>query len=135
MPFDISWEPGGVYRRYLGRVTIAERERSFDLICGDPRFDALTYTITDYLAVADYEISDGATEEIAARHIAPLRTNPKIIIAAVVVDARIIAAIQHFISLQFTAQDYRIFATAAEARAWIADLRAAPRLPRPRRPA
>lgn len=134
MPFTLSWEPGGVYRRYVGRVTAAERERSFDLICGDARFDELSFSITDYLAVDDYEISDAATEEIAARHIAPLRTNPNIVIAAVVVDARIIAAIQHFISLQFITQPYRTFSTEAQARAWITSLPATPRLLRPRGP-
>ncbi len=134
MPFDISWEPGGIYRRYIGRVTIAERERSFDLICGDPRFDGLSYSITDYLGVDDYEISSAATEEIAARHIGPLHTNPNIVIAAVVVDARIIEAIQHFISLRFIDQDYRIFSTPDDARAWIAERRSAPRRLRPHRP-
>lgn len=134
MPVDIFWEPGGVLRRYAGHVTVQEREHSFDTICADPRFDLLTYTITDYLAAERYDISRSATEEIAARHIGPLRTNPNIVMAAVVVDPSIIAAIQHFQSLGFVTQDYRIFATLAEARGWIASVRSAPRLPRPRRP-
>ena len=134
MPVDIFWEPGGVLRRYVGHVTVQEREQSFDTICADPRFDLLTYTITDYLAAERYDISHSATEEIAARHIGPLRTNPNIVIAAVVADPQIIAAIQHFISLGFVTQDYRIFATLAEARGWIATPGRAPRLARPRRP-
>ena len=60
MPFELIWEPRGVCRRYFGAVTVAERQRSFDLICGDPRFDALRYTITDYREVVDYEISEEA---------------------------------------------------------------------------
>lgn len=133
MPFDLSWELGGVYRRYFGQVTVVERQRSFDLICGDPRFDALTFTITDYLDVDGYEISTASTEEIAAWHIGPLQTNPNIVIAAVVDDPRIIKAIEHFIALQFTTQEYRIFPTVAEARTWIADTKSAPRQPRPRK--
>lgn len=120
MPFELTWEHGGVYRRYFGRVTIDERRRSFDAICADPRFDDLQYTITDYLEVERYEITRDATAEIAALHIAPLLTNPNIVIAAVVVDERIIAAIHQFIGLGFVSQPYRIFATAAAARAWIA---------------
>ena len=89
MPFDLTWEAHGVHRRYRGAVTIAERERSFDLICGDPRFDGLHYALTDYLEVSDYEVSETATEEIAARHIAPMQINPRIVIAAVAVDPRI----------------------------------------------
>jgi hypothetical protein len=129
MPFELIWEPRGVYRRYFGNVSIRERRQSFDLICGDPRFDDLRYTITDYLHVDDYEISREATEEIAALHIAPLHTNPDIVIAAVVVDERIIAAIRHFTSLRFTTQPYRIFPTVRGARQWVSGHTDAPRRP------
>lgn len=133
MPFELHWEPGGVVRRYHGHMTVAERERSFDLICQDPRFDLLSYSITDYLAVTDYEVTPAATEEIAARHIAPLLTNPGVLIAAVVSDPRIIAAIGHFKSLGFVPPEtYRVFATMAEARAWIASSRPTARPPRAR---
>ncbi len=119
MPFELTWEPRGVHRRFFGDVSIAERQRSFDLICGDARFDALRYTITNYLEVGAYEVSVEATEEIAARHIAPLVTNPHIVMAAVAVDPTVIAAIAHFVSLDFVDQPYRTFATEADARAWI----------------
>jgi hypothetical protein len=121
MPFELIWEPRGVYRRYFGDVSIVQRRQSFDRICADPRFDDLRYAITDYRDVESYEITDHATEEIAALHIAPLRTNPNIIIAAVVTDERIIASIRHFISLRFITQPYRIFATIEEARLWVSD--------------
>jgi hypothetical protein len=119
VPYTLSWEERGVYRRYFGDVTIAQRRESFDRICADPRFDDLRYTITDYLDVASYEISESATEEIAALHIAPTRTNPRIAIAAVAVDPRIVGAIEHFISLRFIPQPYRIFPTPGAAREWI----------------
>jgi hypothetical protein len=120
MPYELSWEPRGVYRRYAGDVTIAERRESFDRICADPRFDDLRYSITDYLGVTSYEMNERATAEIAALHVGPLRTNPRIVIAAVATDERIIAAIRQFIALQFTDQPYRIFASVEATRAWIA---------------
>jgi len=123
MSYEITWEPGGVYRRYFGRVTIDERRCSFDEICADPRFDELRHAITDYLGVDHYEITSVATQEIAALHVGPSLTNPNIAIAAVVVNPQIVAAIEHFISLKFTRQPYRIFPTLAEARAWIGDRR------------
>lgn len=123
MPYELAWEPPrGVHRRYFGHVTIAQRQESFERICADRRFDDLRYTITNYLDVESYEITERATAEIAALHVGPIRTNPRIVIAAVVVDEKIIAAIQHFISLQFISQPYRIFATEGGARAWIAGL-------------
>lgn len=119
MPFLLTWEPAGVYRQYHGDVTIAERKRSFDAICGSPRFDDLRYTITDYLAVRRYEITAPATAEIAALHIGPLLTNPRIRIAAVATRPDILAAIADFQTQGFTAAPYRVFATLAEARQWV----------------
>lgn len=119
MPFELTWEPRGVYRRYHGNVTIAERRRSLELICGDARFDDLRYTITDSLDATAYEIDPADTELTAALHIAPLRTNSRILIAAVAVDPRIVAAIEHFIALGFVTQPYRIFPSLAEARRWV----------------
>jgi len=119
MPFELIWEPSGVYRRYFGDVTIAERRASFDGICGDYRFDDLCYTITDYLGVGNYEINAEATVEIAAMHIAPLITNPNIRIAAVVTRPDIIAAINDLKSYAFTKAPYRVFASIEEARQWV----------------
>ena len=129
MAFDITWEPRGLVRRYWGDVTIAERRESFERIFADPRFDELQFTITDYLDVRQYEITSEATEEIAALHIGAVQTNPRILIAAVATDARIIEAIQHFIQLDMTPSPYRIFSSVTDARAWIAQTQRPP-LPR-----
>lgn len=120
MPFELHWEPRGVLRRFSGDVTIAERRRSFDLICGDRRFDDLRYAISDYLGVSAYEATPRATQEIAALHIAPLRTNPAILIAAVAVAPAVVAAVRDFMSLGYISQPYRLFETEADARVWIA---------------
>ena len=119
MAIDLIWEPEGIYRRYHGDVTILERRQSLEEICADPRFDGLNYTITDYLGVRSYEISPEATLEIAALHLGPLFTNPRIVIAAVVTDPRIIEAIEHFIGLGLVTVPYRIFSSVQAAREWI----------------
>jgi hypothetical protein len=118
MAYRLVWEHRGVYRQYLGDVTIAERRKSFDAIAGDPRFDDLRYTITDYLAVGTYEVTPDATAEIAALHTGPLKTNPRIVIAAVVDRPEIVAAIEDFINHRFTTAPYQMFRTLAEARRW-----------------
>lgn len=122
MPYELTWEPGGVVRRYVGAMTVAERQRSFEQICGDPRFDSLRFAITNYLDVTSYEVEPKATEEIAALHIAPLVTNPHLAIAAVAVDPVVLEAIRHFISLDFIGAPYRVFSTEQEARRWLAAL-------------
>ena len=119
MPYRLVWEAHGVYRQYLGDVTIAERRASFEVICGDLRFDELSYVITDYLEVETYEITSEATREIAALHIGPLRTNPRIAIAAVATRPDVVAAIRDFIAHGFTRAPYRVFSNLESARRWI----------------
>lgn len=123
MPYTITWEPEGVVRRYLGKMTIAERQQSFDEICSDPRFDSLRYALTDYLSVTDYEVDPAATEEIAAMHTGAMLSNPSIVLAAVAMRPDVIAAIRHFISLRFVQQPYELFGDEPSARAWIAEQR------------
>jgi hypothetical protein len=119
MPYKLSWEPSGVYRQYFGDVSIAERRASFDAICSNPRFDNIKFAITDYLSVGEYEVTKNSTEEIAAMHIGPLKTNDRIVMAAVAVRPDIIAAIHEFIGHSFTTAPYRIFSSVDEAREWI----------------
>ena len=122
MPYELVWEPRGVLRRYFGDVTIAERRVSFESICGDARFDDLRHAITNYLEVGAYEVTAQATAEIAALHVGPLRTNPRIAMAAVATRPDIVAAIQDFIDHGFTRTPYRVFATVDEARRWLSGL-------------
>jgi hypothetical protein len=119
MSYRLTWEPRGLYREYFGDVTVAERFESFNAISGDRRFDDLRYTLSNYLQVRGYEVTPEATEDIAALHIGPLLTNPRIVIAAVAVRPDIVAAIEEFIRHGFTKAPYRIFQTDAEARQWI----------------
>ena len=119
MPYRLTWERDGLYRQYHGDVTIAERRASFDAICSDPRFDNLRYVITDYLEVTTYEVTTTATAEIAALHIGPLITNPRLVIAAVAVRPDVLAAIRDFIGHGFTTNPYRVFSTLEEARRWV----------------
>lgn len=119
MPYRLTWEPSGIYREYFGNVTIAERRESLGVIYGDRRFDDLRYAITNYLAVQAYEVDSIATAEIAALHIAPLTTNPRIAIAAVARRPDILAAIDEFKSHGFTSAPYRVFPSLDQARAWL----------------
>lgn len=124
MPYRITWEPPhGVYREYLGDVTIAERRESLALICSDPRFDDLRYAITDFLAVEQFENNKAATEETAALLIGPTTTNPFVVMAAVATRADILAAIDTFNAFAFTNTPYRAHATLEHAREWIAAMR------------
>lgn len=120
MPYQLTWEPVGVYREYLGEVTIAERHASFEAICRDARFDELRYAITDCRGVTSYEVTEADTAEIAALHIGPQLTNPRIVMAAVATRPDVIAAIEAFKRHGFTSAPYEVFARLEDARAWVA---------------
>jgi hypothetical protein len=119
MPYTLSWEPRGVYRKYFGDVSIAERAHSLERICADPRFDDLCYTITCYLDVQRYEATPDDTRGVAALHIGPLATNPRIILAAVATRPDILSYIEAFKATGFVRRPYGVFDTLPEARAWI----------------
>ena len=120
MPYTLSWEHRGVYRKYFGDVSIEERAQSLERICADPRFDDLSYTITCYLDVQAYEATPEDTRGAAALHIGPLMTNPGIILAAVAVRPDILDYIDAFKATGFVRQPYGVFPTLQEAREWIA---------------
>jgi hypothetical protein len=119
MPYQLVWEARGVYRRYHGDLSAAERHASLEAICNDRRFDDLRYTITDYRDVGHYEQSEDDTALIAAKHIGPSMSNPRILIAAIALRADIVKAIEHFIALGMTQLPYRIFSNVDDARLWI----------------
>ena len=120
MPCKIVWEPEGVYRHFSGDVSIDQRRASLRVISADRRFDGLRYAITDYLDVGGYEVTPESTAEIAAMHIGPLFTNPRLLIAAVVRRDDILASIHEFMGYGFIKAPYEVFPTVPEARAWIA---------------
>lgn len=120
MPYELIWEPPhGVYRRYVGNVTIAERNRSLREICEDHRFDDLRYSITDFGEVADYEATGQATTDTAAMHIGPLLTNPRIVLVAVAERPDLLGHIQAFQATGFVHVPYRVCRSLDEARQWL----------------
>lgn len=128
MPYTLEWQPRGLYRRYFGNLTLAERRASLQAIVTDERFDALRYVITDYLDVQAFEDEESATLESAAQHIGPALTNWRILAAAVATRPDILASLATFKANAPPGLRYEIFATEAEARAWIAAM--AGQLPR-----
>lgn len=51
MPFELTWEGRGVYKRFSGRVTYEEYARSQEMVLGDARTDDLHYIINDFRAM------------------------------------------------------------------------------------
>ncbi len=116
MPYDLTWEPRGVYKRCTGTLSFQEYARSHERVLGDERTDDLYYVIDDLLAVEGYSITMDQVEYLAVFNRGASKSNPHLRIAYVTTDAKIIAAIAVANALSSLA--LKTFPTIAEARAW-----------------
>ena len=49
MPYEMTWEPRGVYKRFHGVVPFQEYMRSQERVLADPRADDIRYVINDLI--------------------------------------------------------------------------------------
>lgn len=122
MPYELTWEPKGVYARFFGACTIADLVGALERIGGDPRLDELRHAIFDFLAVASHDVDELQIEEAVAHHIGIALTNPRVLLASVSNDGRIREIWRHFAAVNPTPESLGLFETLDEARAWIAQL-------------
>ncbi len=120
MPCTTTWEDKGVYARFFGECSIGDVIKVFRAISGDARLDLARFAIFDYLAVTTHDVTEPEIEEAAAFDIGIAFTNPRLSFASVTTDERIRELWQHFVSVNVKTERLGIFATEAEARAWLA---------------
>ena len=118
MPFEIVWEPRGVYKRFLGFVTDAEFIRSVKEVQEDARFDDIHYNINDYLAVDDFDISMPTIAYAAALNIGARFSRPRIRVALVTTNERAVGLAKFFTAPGFASYPIKVFATLESAREW-----------------
>lgn len=121
MPSTVTWEPRGLYARFVGECSIGDVTRVFDELSADPRLDTARYAIFDYLGVTTHDVTESDIEHAAALDIGMSFTNPRLLLASVTTDGRIRELWRHYISVNVKTERHGIFATVAEARAWIAE--------------
>lgn len=116
MAFEITWEPRGVYKHFHGFVSYEEYARSQALVLGDARADDIRYVINDAREIEGYTGSQDQAEELAAFNYASSRSNPRIRIAYVTCDLRLIALIK--VASLISSYELAHFPTLEAARAW-----------------
>jgi hypothetical protein len=90
IPYKITWEPGGFYKKYHGTVSGEDLLRSLREMIGDPRIGKLRYGIADYLQVTDLAVTDHDLESFEVMEAEAARANRTIFIAVVSDDERLI---------------------------------------------
>ena len=119
MPFELSWGPGRLYRRYHGALTGADIVASLQRLCGDPRFDEVRVVVDDYRDVESLVVSDEDAALIAAMQIGARFTNPNLTIASVASDPALIAEVQRLVALFQPTLNAPFHATVADAHRWL----------------
>jgi len=119
MPYTISYEPRGTCKRFGGFVSFAEFVRSAEEVQASPEFDRFLYTINDFTDVTGFDVEGSHVDLVAALTAGSRHTNDRIVIAVVATDPRIVALAEQFRTVSPRVSETRLFATLAEARAWI----------------
>lgn len=58
MPYQVMWEPRGVYTRYYGSVTGADMLGNIEDVCRDDRFERHRYHILDFSDAIEFSATE-----------------------------------------------------------------------------
>jgi hypothetical protein len=117
MPYEIFWEARGVYKRFEGFVAVQDYLRSQESVLGDRRCDDIRYIINDFLGVEGYSVTSDDAEYSAVITRGASLSNPRIRIAYVTTDTKIILLIK--LVSKLSSFELKIFSTLAAAREWV----------------
>ena len=120
MPVEMAWEPHGVRSRFFGRVTAADLLHHVQEICRHPDFADLRFSILDFRNATD-AVDDAELVELKAELIGSQYTNPRILVAAITGDPRIIRHLTRFIGLGVLNRQIQVFPTPEAAMDWVAE--------------
>ncbi len=118
MPYELTWEERGVYKRFWGFISFQEYARTQELVLGDSRIDDMRYVINDFRAVEGYTVTAEQVAYLAAFNRGSSFSNPRIRIAYVTSDAKVIFLLRA--GAVFSSYPLKDFATLEAAREWVA---------------
>lgn len=123
MPYQITWESRGVFKKLSGFVSADEYDQSVDVVQTDARFDELRYIIVDATGITEDDFTEDKLNEIAClKHVAH-RSNTQCPVAYVVTSGRLARMIlQATLSIR-KMMTIAIVPSVEDARNWFLDLR------------
>jgi hypothetical protein len=119
MPYQITWEPRGIYVRYSGQVSDKEVALFAEEGQADQRFSDLCYVLHDFLACTGATHSEPVIQELAAIDSAASNSNPKIKIAVVAERDDVKAMVKAYLDAGFPGFTLRLFPSVELARWWL----------------
>jgi hypothetical protein len=119
MPFDLNWEPEGIYKHFYGFVTNEEFFSSVLMLQGDERFDRIQYSLNDFSAITGHNLSLADVKKAAGFASGAACSNPNIRIVVISEDPEIVKLVTFYASLPFQKYEVKIFNRQDAARAWL----------------
>lgn len=119
MPYQVQWEPHGVYSRYSGSVTGTDMRRHIEEVCKDERFSQHRYNILEFSDATDFSPTEKELLINSGVLIGAAFMNHQVLVAAVVTRDSIRVALERFHALGVSPYVAKIFPTVLEARKWI----------------
>jgi len=119
MPYQMIWEPRGVYTRYSGNVTGADMLGNIEDVCRDARFEQHRYHILDFSDATDFVATEREMLVNCGVLVGAAFVNHQVLVAAVVTRENVRAALERLHALGVSPYEAKIFPTVAEARKWI----------------
>lgn len=116
MPYEMTWEPRGIYKRFTGFISFQEYARSQEQVLSDPQIDDMDYVINDLLAIQGYSLTEEQAEYLAAFNRGSSYSNPRLRVAYVTTDTRALLLIKLVSSL--SSFKIKSFPTLEQARIW-----------------
>jgi hypothetical protein len=120
MPFEVTWSGRGYYKRVYGAVSAVDFLQSITKVQNHPDFDSLRFGINDFLGVESFQLTPSDIDLYAATSIGASISNPRMQIAIVATDPRIIAMVKAYAQLAPFPTEF--FETPDAAHQWVRSL-------------
>lgn len=120
MPYEVTWERGGVACQYADEVTGRELVESVLEMTSDARFDDARHAIADFSSARIGRASPNELTEVSALQLGAAISNPRVIFVMVAADNAVRVAIDGLKASEIMPERYRHFASASTAREWLA---------------
>lgn len=122
MPYEITWEPHGAYRKLSGFVSNDDVRKSFTELHEDDRYNTLLYILHNSSEVSGYEYAKTDVTLLFANHLGASIRNPDLHDLVVNTDEAHIEAIRSSMPIKLLPTPVEFFPTLADARARIAEI-------------
>lgn len=119
VPYEITWEPEGIYWHFSGAVSAAEAKQSNLDVYGNPRFDDIRYQIADFLDVTSFHADDADLHEISTIDGVAAIYSRAVKVALIATDPKVIRLLEAYCqTIAGTPWQARIFHNLEEGRSW-----------------